>query len=110
MPTGSASGEHPVLHDQFRPRHRRNDAITAGNGNDVVIGGTGDNTITLGDGGNTVIGADGNISFLSPGVDGTVESSDPYYAGDNTISVGNGNNPHPRRHGSNSITAATAAT
>jgi Ca2+-binding RTX toxin-like protein len=65
--------------------------ITAGQGENAIIGGSGSNIITAGDGGNTVIGGNGYISFLAPGVDGTVESIDPSYDGDNTISTGAGN-------------------
>ena len=45
-----------------------------------------------------MIGANGNVSFLSPGLDGTVETSDPYYSGNNTITVGQRRQPHPGRH------------
>ena len=52
--------------------------ITAGGGNNVVIGGLGGNTITLGDGGEHGDRRQWQCqAFLSPGLDGTVETSDP---------------------------------
>jgi Ca2+-binding RTX toxin-like protein len=67
------------------------DTITAGAGQNVIIGGAGADAITAGNGGNTVIGDNGNVSFLSPGVVGVVETSDPSYGGNDVITTGTGN-------------------
>ncbi len=81
-----------------------NDINTGGGQNVIIGGGPGSNSIVAGDGGNTIIGANGNVSFLAPGVDGTVETSDPTYAGNNTIYSGNGDDRILGGVGNNTIT------
>jgi Ca2+-binding RTX toxin-like protein len=86
-----------------------NNVITAGSGQNVIIGGgPGANTITAGNGGDTIIGANGNVSFLAPGIDGVVQTSNPTNAGNETITAGTGNNRILGGSGSNKITTTGA--
>jgi mucin-19 len=78
--------------------------ITVGSGQNAIIGGSGSNTITTGNGGNTVVGGNGYVSFLAPGVDGTVETIDTSYDGNNKISTGTGNDRILGGSGTNAIT------
>ncbi|HEX4367246.1 MAG TPA: calcium-binding protein, partial [Rhodopila sp.] len=88
------------------PSSGGNDTITTGDAGNIIIGGSGNNAITAGDGGNTVIGANGNVSLLAPGLDGTVQTSDPAYGGNNNITTGIGNDRILGGTGSNMITDA----
>ena len=82
------------------PAYGGNDLITVGLGNDVILGGSGQDTIKAGAGNDVILGDNGQILYASPGVLGTVQSTDvvvnvdgfPTAYGDNdVITVGSGN-------------------
>jgi hypothetical protein len=75
-----------------RPEDGASDTIHAGNGRNLVIGGSGNDAITAGRGDNIIIGDNGSVTFSSPGVLASVQTSDPTYGGNDSIAVECGNN------------------
>jgi Ca2+-binding RTX toxin-like protein len=97
-----ASGR-PSLIETTDPQLAGHVGIIAGDGNNVIFGGSGSNAIGAGDGDNIIFGSNGMVNYQSPGLVGTIQTTNAGTGGDDLIAAGNGNNIILGGAGSNMI-------
>ena len=105
FPAGS-----PSLAQSIDVQLASNNIINAGNGNNIIFGGSGSNTLTAGNGSNIIFGSNGQVSYQSPGVLGTAQTTNSSIGGNDTITAGNGSDYVFGGYGSNTITLGGTTT
>ncbi len=103
--TGTAS-----LIETTDPQLAQNEQIRAGNGNNIIFGGSGADTIATGNGGSIIFGDNGQVTYQSPGVLGTVQTTNAGVGANDTITAGTGSNYIFGGTGSDNITAGLGGT